>query len=376
SGLMLRSFLETINAPLGVDAKGVVVTEPVSLPQSERPDALLSTQRDLLRRLRALPGVRSASLALFYPIADLELESPAEIFGRTYQRGQAPLALSNEVSSQYFSTFGVRPLVGRTFNDGDTAGSAPVAIVSKRFAQEYLAGTNPLKARIRIQTGPTQHHWASIVGVVPDQRVNIVPDAFGVVGGIPEYYAPLAQLPLPFFSAIVRMPGLDPAAAGREIDSAFAAVLPLQPPPETSTISQRIANDTAKLRLTTILLGALAVIALVLALSGIFGVVSFSVTQRSREFGVRIALGATARSIVGDVLRRALLTTAIGVALGLVVTAFAARAIAPQLETVSPFDPATFTTVIVLVFLAALLASLQPALRATRIEPADSLRYE
>jgi len=376
SGLMLRSFLETINAPLGIDANGVVVSEPIELPQTEAPDAVLSTQRELLRRLRALPGVESAALALFYPISDIELESSTGVFGRTYARGQEPLALANAVSSQYFAAFGVRPLRGRAFTDDDTVGSAPVAIVSERFVQDYLAGIDPLKARIRIQTGPTQYHWAAIVGVVPDQRVNIVADAFGVVGGIPEYYAPLAQLPQSFFAAIVRAPGLDPTSAGREVQSAFTAVIPSQPPPEVSTISQRIANDTVKIRLTTILLAALGAIALALALSGIFGVVSFSVTQRVREFGVRIALGATTRTIVADVLRRALATTAIGVACGVIITAFAARAIAPQLQSISPFDPATFATVVVLVFLSALLASLQPALRATRVEPAESLRYE
>lgn len=376
SGLMLRSFIETINAPLGIDANGVVVSEALALPQTDSPDTMLATQREILRRLSALPGVQSAALALFYPIADVDLESSTGVFGHTYPRGQAPLALANAVSSQYFSAFAVRPLLGRTFTDADNAHAAPVAIVSERFVQEYLTGMNPLRTRIRIQTGPTQYHWASIVGVVPDQRVDIVPDGTGTAEAVPEYYAPLAQLPQPFFAAIVRMPGLDPAAAAREVDAAFAAVMPLQPPPEVSTISQRIANDTVKLRLTTILLGALGIIALLLALSGIFGVVSFSVTQRVREFGIRIALGATARAIVADVLRRALVTTAIGVAFGLIITAFAARAIAPQLQTISPFDPATFATVVVLVFLAALLASLHPALRATRVEPADSLRYE
>ena len=378
SGLMLRSFLAVINTPLGVNTRGVVASDPVSLPSLGRPfqtSGNTSVQNDVLGRLRTLPGVTLAALALTYPVGDMELESPAVVFGRAYPKGEEPLALSNAVTAQYFGVFGVHPILGRAFNDADTANAAPVAIVSRRFAQLYLRGMNPLKARIRIQTGPTQYHWAQIVGVVPDERVGVGAD-YNAASLLPEYYVPLAQLPTPFFSAVVRAPRLDAASAAREVDSAFAAAMPLAPPPPTGTIAQRIAKATREARLTTILLGALGAIALLLALSGIFGVVSFSVTQRLREFGVRMALGATGRSIIGDVLRRALATTAIGVALGVIITAFAVRAIAPQLQTLSPFDPATFATVVILVFLAALLASLAPAVRATHVEPAESLRYE
>jgi len=379
SGLVLRSFIAVIDTPLGVDSAGVVATAPVSLPSlgalSAPAAGNTSLQNDVLHRLQALPGVQSAALALTYPVGDMELESPAIVFGRPYPHGKPPLALANAVTAQYFEVFGVHPILGRAFTGADTANSASVAIVSRRFDQVYLRGMNPLEARIQIQTGPTQFHWAQVVGVVPDERIGVGADS-DAASLLPEYYAPLAQLPQPFFSAVVRAPHLDPPIAGREVDGAFAAAMPLTPAPATFTIVQRIANDTQEARLTTILLGSLAAIALLLALSGIFGVVSFSVTQRSREFGVRMALGATARSIVGDVLRRALATTAIGIAFGLIITAFAARAIVSQLGAVSPFDPATFTSVVAMVFLAALLASLQPAWRAIRVEPAEALRYE
>ena len=147
---------------------------------------------------------------------------------------------------------------------------------------------------------------------------------------------------------------------------AFASTLPTVQPPNTFTVPQLLANRTAQTRFATLLLLVLAFIALALALSGIFGVVSFSVTQRSCEPGLGMALGGTARAILGDVLRRALVTTAVGTVIGLVVAALAARAIASQLGSISPFDPMTFGIVIGLVFLSALLASLQPALRARR----------
>jgi len=379
SGLMLRGFLAVINTPLGVNTSGVVASDAVSLPSfgSISPTAgNPSVQNDVLHRLQSLPGVEAAALALDYPVGDMLMESPAIVSGRTYAPGaQPPLAITNAVTAQYFDVFSVHPTLGRTFSDGDTANSAPVAIVSERFVRMYLRGMSPLKARIRIQTGPTQWHWAQIVGVVPDERVSVGEDT-AAASSLPEYYSPLSQVPQPFFSAVVRAPSLDPAVVGRELDQAFAGAMPLKPAPKTFTIAQRIANATQQARLTTILLGSLAAIALLLALSGIFGVASFSVTQRSREFGVRMALGAPAPGILADVLYRAIATTAAGVALGIVAAALAARAIASQLGTISPFDPPTFASVVILVFLAAALASLQPALRATRVEPAEALRYE
>jgi len=378
SGLVLRSFLAVIDTPLGVNTSGVVASAPVSLPSLGLPFQTAgntSLQNDVLRRLHALAGIESAALALTYPVGDVELQGPAVVFGRTYSKGAEPLALSNAVTPQYFTVFGVHPILGRSFNDTDTANAAPVAIVSRRFEQLYLRGMNPLTARIRIQTGPTQWHWAQIVGVVPDERVGVGADA-DAASLLPEYYAPLGQLSTPFFSAVVRAPHLDPAVAGREVDSAFAAAMPLTPAPQTFTIAQRVAEDTRAQRLTTILLGSLAAIALLLALSGIFGVVSFSVTQRSREFGVRMALGASTSGILADVVLRAITTTAIGVAIGVVAAAFAARAIVAQLGAVSPFDPTTFACVVALVFVSAAIASLQPALRATRVAPVEALRYE
>jgi putative ABC transport system permease protein len=378
SGLMLRSFLAVVNTPLGVNTSGVVASDAVALSTTDAFSPFAgntSVQNDVLRRLQALPGVKSAALALDYPVGEMMLESPAEVFGQTYAHGQAPLAIFNAVTARYFDVFGVHPILGRTFGETDTANSAPVAMVSERFARVYLHGANPLRARIRIQTGPTQWHWAQIVGVVPDERDGVGAD-FDAASLLPEFYAPLAQLPQPFFSAVVRAPGLDPAIAGREVDSAFAAAMPLTPPPPTFTIAQRIANVTQEARLMTILLGSLAAIALLLALSGIFGVVSFSVTQRSREFGVRMALGASALGILADVLRRAIATTAIGVAIGIFVAALAAHAIVAQLGAISPLDPATFMTVVALIFVCAALAALQPALRATRVQPVESLRYE
>ncbi|HTX56428.1 MAG TPA: FtsX-like permease family protein [Candidatus Acidoferrales bacterium] len=222
----------------------------------------------------------------------------------------------------------------------------------------------------RVQTfgwNGTKTQWTAIVGVVRDALTR--PPS-------PRLFVPMAQAPAAYTCALVFAPNVDPVVIGREIEEAYRATLPMVQPPRTYTVAQLLAERTWQARFATILLGTLAFIALALALSGIFGVVSFSVTQRSREFGVRIALGAKAPQILADVFRRALVTTATGAAIGLAIAAIAARAIVWQLGAVSPFDPLTFASVVALIFVSAALASLHPALRAMRVEPVEALRYE
>ena len=373
SGLTVRSFVNLINTPLGIRPNGVIASGLTMLPEKNLGTlaARAAMQRDLLARLQALPGVRTAALTAQYPLGPMTNRSNAPVFGRTYPIGSEPHATANNITPDYFRVLGIPLLRGRVFDSGDTMGSAPVAIVNEAFAQRYLQGMNPIGVRIRSQGwNDTPTTWSTIVGVVGDERDKIAQPPY------PEFFVPMAQGPTAYTSALVYAPDVDAAVIAREIKGAFAGALPTVQPPDMNTVAQLVADHTAQERFATILLATLACIALALALSGIFGVVSFSVTQRSREFGVRMALGATEPAVLADVLRRTLATTAVGTAIGLVIAAISARAIAPQLGTVSPFDPVTFSTVVVLVFLAAVLASLHPALRATRIQPVEALRYE
>jgi putative ABC transport system permease protein len=224
--------------------------------------------------------------------------------------------------------------------------------------------------------------------------VGVVPDVVQTLGEppLPTLYVPVAQHPPPLFSLIIHAPHSNLATIRREAQSAFAAIYRDKVPPEIYTVSDIVALKTQTQRFAATLLGMLALVPLLLAISGIYGVVSFSVTQRSREFGVRVALGARAAGILRDVLRRALLTSAIGVALGTVLAALDAQAITPYLMArpdfsasfagikprllVSPFDPLTFGVVIALIFACTAVAALIPALRATRVDPVVLLRYE
>jgi putative ABC transport system permease protein len=373
SGLTVRSFVNLINAPLGIRPNGVIASGLTMLPEKDLGTlaARAAMQRDLLARLQALPGVRAAALAVQYPLGPFSNRSNAPVFGRTYPIGSEPHATANNVTPDYFRVLGIPLLRGRVFGSGDTMSSSPVAIVNQSFVQRYLQGTNPIGVRIQSQGwNGTPTSWSTIVGVVGDEHDKIAQPPY------PEFFVPMAQGPTAYTSALVYAPDVDAAVIAREMKSAFAAAQPTVQPPATSTVAELVAERTAQERFATILLAALACIALALALSGIFGVVSFSVTQRSREFGVRMALGATEPAVLADVLRRTLATTTIGVAVGLVVAALAARAISSQLGSVSPLDPMTFGVVVLLIFCSAMLASLHPALRATRIQPVEALRYE
>ena len=371
SGLTVRSFIELVNTPLGIRSEGVVASAQTTLPEKDlgTPIAREVMQRQLLAHLQTLPGVQSAALTVQYPLGYITMRTSTWISGRSYPPGTEPNASDNAVTPEYFRVLGIPLVRGRVFSPADTMNAAPVAIVNEAFVNKYLQGMSPIGTRIR-GAAWTGTGWAQIVGVVGDERDDLTAPPY------PEFYVPMAQAPAAFTSAIVYAPDIEPSVISREMQGAFAATLPTVQPPNTFTVPHLVANRTAQARFATLLLLTLACVALALALSGIFGVVSFSVTQRSREFGVRMALGATEPAVLADVLRRTFVTTAIGVAIGLVIAALAARAIASQLGSISPFDPMTFGVVVLLIFCSALLASLHPALRATRIQPVEALRYE
>jgi putative ABC transport system permease protein len=372
SGLMVRSFIELIRTPLGIRQAGVVVSDFVSLPNNYASlDARAAAQQRVLEQLRSLPGVQTAALGVNYPLGGISLNFDTSVLGKNYPQGEEPSAAGNDVTPGYFRSLGIPLVRGRDFTSNDTAHSLPVVIVNQSFARTVLSDREAIGAKIRIAGwNGTNAHWASVVGVVADTRLALAQAPAS------QYYVPLTQAPPTFFSAIVYAAGTNPAMIGREIRTVFSRVLPTLQAPDTFTFDDLAVQETMQKRAAAALVGMLALVALLIALAGVFGVVSSSVTQRSREFGVRMALGSTTRAILADVLRRTIATTAIGVAVGVVVAASAARAIASQLGSVSPFDPLIFCSVVALIFVCAALASLQPALRATRIQPVDALRYE
>lgn len=373
SGLMARSYFALIESDLGVHARGVVATGVIGLP-SRQYSALArraSFERRLLDRLRALPGVDSAALAVSYPLSDMLLQFQIGVIGKTFPVGQEPSVRSDTITPGYFQTLGLPVLRGRAFNDVDTNASAPVAIVNETFARMF--GKNGNAVGMRVTTpgwNGTAHATRTIVGVVADERANLEDRAR------PEFYVPIEQGPPNFVSAIVRSRSIPPSVLETEVRNAVAATDPSIAPPVTHTFDDLIAQSSQEQRSIATLIGSLAVVALLLALFGIFGVVSYSVTQRYGEFGVRVALGARAIGVLADVVVRALKVTVVGAAIGVALAAFCAQAVGSQLYRVSPLDPLTFTSVVALIVVCAGLAALLPAFRAVRIDPATALRYE
>ena len=373
SGLTVRSFYTLTHPNLGIRTTGVLVSEAIGLPSTRynQLPARLTFARSLLGQVRAIPGVRDAALSVSYPLSQVIVTFTVGIVGKTYPAGNQPDAHLNAVTPGYFGILGLPTLRGRTFSSNDNGTGQRVAIVNQAFVKRYLSDREPLGTRLRVSGwNGAAPATATIVGVVGNeqQRLNRPAPAM--------YYLPTTQLAPNVLDAVVLSDTLTPAELDRSLDRALANTDPLLAAPKTYTIKNLIDIAAATPRSSVVLLSALAAVAFLLALSGVFGVVSFSVTQRSREFGVRRALGARRGDVLGDVLRRALIVSCAGVALGTTIAIVAVRAIASQLDGVSPLDPLTFAAVISLLLGCATLAALLPALRATRVDPALTLRYE
>jgi putative ABC transport system permease protein len=368
AGLVVRSYVALTRTPLGIRPDGVYTARLEHISRSTTAASLMQHREQLLARIQALPGVDAAAVALNYPLADIEIFTDPQIVGRPRVRDM--LTSMNFVSPQYFRALGIPLLRGRAFTEHvDSAEAAPVAIVNQAFADKYLRGADAIGQHVAISRRRNQVSYAAVVGLVANERLALQSNPF------PTLYCPASQQPGMPFSVIVHAPHADAAAERKAIQSAFTAVFPQAPPPQIATFDGLMAEETQTERSAAALLAALGLVPLLLAVSGIFGVVSFSVAQRSREFGVRAALGAHAHHILADVLRRSLSVTAIGIVLGTVFAALVARTIAPKI-TVSPLDPLTYGIVIALVVVSATIAAIVPALRATAVDPVVALRYE
>lgn len=384
SGLVVRSLLSLANTPLGIRTDGVyesALFPPFDLKPAADP-RLQEQQQQLLARVQALPGVDTAALSLTYPLLDLIAAGAPKVTGKTCSPANGPWAIANSVSPDYFRAYGIPLLRGRGFSEDDTANRAPVAVVSQGFVDRFFDGRDPIGKRVGYCG--SNDSPSVIVGVVPNVVQMPGEPAFPVI------YSSSLQQPPPVFELILHVPHSNLTTMRKEIQSAYAAVFPDKQPPNVYTVAGVAATLTQTQRSEAALLGMLALIALLLALAGIYGVVSFGVAQRSREFGIRIALGARTQSILIDVLRRSLITTTIGVAIGTLLALLDARAIAPYLTgrsdfsfagiaprlIVSPLDPLTFGIVIALIVLCSAVAALIPAFQVTRVDPVVTLRYE
>lgn len=375
AGLMLRSFARLMAVDPGFRADHVF-TATVALPASRYPTVVEQNNffGELIRRIESLPGVQSAGIVTDLPLyggssTGFEVEGSARA-----ENEHRPLVEYRIASPNYLRAMGASLLAGRAFTERDRAGAPGVVIINETLARQFFPGTNPIGKRIGLSS-PTD--WREVVGVIKDLR------NYGLDAEVrPEAYVPYRQnapgylAGVAFAMSVVVQTNADPAGFRSAIQSELNAIDKDQPMSAVKTMEQYLGDSLAQRRFNLWLLGVFAAVALILAAVGIYGVVSYSVAQRRQEMGIRIALGANRAAIFYLVLGQTMLLTALGLALGIVVSIGLTRLMTSMLYHVSATDPAVFLSVAILLGFIALLAAFIPARRATRVSPITSLRAE
>ena len=374
AGLLLRSFSNLQNVSGGFSAPpGRILTMQIS-PSSPRfydPAVGLPFYDNVLRRARSVPGVETVALTSSLPP---DRQSDADTFGiegQSLPQGEInPIVSDVTAGPALFSALRVPLLKGRYFNDHDAADSVPVAIVSEAFARRFFPGQDPLGRRIR-QSGPDSGTpWREIVGVVGNVKyVGLPSDAD------PAYYMPFAQAYEPRVFLVVRTAG-DAARLAGTLRVQVQAADPGMTLSQVSTMEQALRLSVSQPRFDTMLLALFAAIALLLAAVGIYGLIAYSVAQRTHEIGVRIALGAARRDVVRMVVGQGASLAAAGIAIGLAGASALTQLLGTMLFGIGATDAITFACAPLGLMLVVLLATFVPALRATRVSPVTALRYE
>jgi putative ABC transport system permease protein len=375
AGLMMRSFLALHRAPPGFDRRGVL-TFRVGFPPAVSDDkaVIRGFFTDLMPRLRALPGAEAAAAVSALPGLGNGGMAPIVIEGEPVPASLLDMkgTLSRVITPQYFETLRIPLKAGRAFTVHDDESHPHVAIIDEQFARKYFPDLNPLGKRIRAIGKPGEPDWLEIVGVVGVTRRFYDRDE-----PIGCCYTPHAQNPVNFMSVALRVAG-DPSAYVPLVRNEVLALdkdMPIYNEMPLSTAIDR--SDSVWLRrFFTTLFAAFAIIALLLASIGIYGVMAYSVAQRTQEIGVRMALGAQPRDVIGMIVRHGLRLVGAGLALGFLAAFFVAKLLAGNLYGISPHDPPTFAAVPLLLATVALLACYLPSRRATLIDPILALRTE
>lgn len=366
AGLMIKSLTKQLAIDPGLRSDGVV-TMQLDLPPSryDREDAGVFS-RTLRERLIALPGVAAVTVSSDIPLASGYSAMGVTIDDRPETADARVRVYSHGVTPGYFNTLGIPLLRGREFADSDVPDSPPVVIVNQYMAERYWPGGNPVGKTVS---------GVEIVGVAADVKFRgLVPDPVQNPDE-PDIYYPLYQRPLYDLSVVIRA-AIEPAQLVERVRAALRSLDPALPLYNVATMDEIIQRQTARSRAASSQLGFFALIALLLATTGVYGVVAYSVRQRTNEIGVRIALGADRGTVVAMVLRQGLTLVGVGLALGLVIAVAGGRLIASQLYDVASVDPATYAAVIAVFGAVGVAASAIPAWRATRVDPVAALRYE
>jgi putative ABC transport system permease protein len=373
AGLLVRTVVGLLNVPVGFDTDHLL-TARITLPRPNDPARAayldpvrrVAFYRETLRRVQALPGVERAAMASQIPMGGFNPPLFVEVEGRDSASAR-PVMHDFAVSPDYFGTMGITILKGRSFAEPDRAGAEPVAIVSDTAARIFWRGRDPIGGRLRFSPDLP---WMTVIGVVSDvlnRRLSETPQ--------PILYRPLDQASDLSLALLIRT-RRDVSGLGRSVSEAVRAIDPGVPVYSVRTMRDLIAAAVAQRRFLMRLLSVFGVLATTLALLGIYGVMSYSVSQRTREIGIRLAIGARQSDVSTMVMRRGLLLTGAGVVAGIVLGAVLTRWLQSQLFGVQPSDPLTMAAVLLLMTAVAAVAAYVPARRAARVDPVIVLRSQ
>jgi putative ABC transport system permease protein len=377
SGLLLRSFWELFKVPLGFNPQSVMAVRLwLPVPNDPKTDIYGSAAqeapflRELLRRGRTLPGVQEAALGLdaSIPLNHDRNVSPLILEGREVQSRQSALVEQSDVSPEYFHLLEIPLLRGRLFSDFDNEKAPQVAVINQAMARTYWPNGDPLGKRLKVK--PSSTSWITVIGVIANARTESLANA-----NVPQIYLSMYQT-TPKELAIFLRGQLDPGSIPAEVREQVQSVNPELPVYRAQTLADALTASLAERRFLMEMVASFAATALLLAALGIYGVISYIVSERTRDIGIRLALGAQRENILEMVLRQGLGLAISGAAVGLVGALIGSHLMAGLLYGVRPTDPLTFVGVTLLLTVVALAACYIPARRAMRINPLVALRYE
>lgn len=373
AGLMLKSFTLANRMDLGFE-RDHVLTAQISLPESEYgKETTISFWRDVLARVSALPGVTAAAATTALPVDEFSMTTTFTIENQA-RSGPADTLMANfrRVSPDYFKALGIPLRQGRLFQPGDDLQSLPVAVVSEEMAKRYWGNQNPLGRRLLRTSEAKEGRWLTVVGVVGDVQDSALGADLGAT-----LYVPVAQGARPSMYLVARTAGsVDPLSLAASVRREVQEVDKDQPIAEIQTLDERVSDSLAKDRFNTLMLTLFAALGMALAVMGIYAVLSYSVSQRSHEIGVRMALGAQTGDVIRLILKRGMGLAMLGLVIGLAASLLFTRVLEGLLYGVQPTDPVVFVGITLGLVLVALAASYLPARRAAKFDPIITLRAD
>ena len=380
SGLMIRTFNAVTKVRPGFTGPAELQTFNISIPETQvkDPEAVLRMEEAILRKIEGIPGVRSAGISTGVPMAHYSNNDPVFIEGRPFAEGQMPpLRRFRSVSPEALSTMGTPLVAGRYFTWADAYQKLPVGVICESFAREFWP--NPADAlghRIRVGT---EDEWREIVGVVADVYDDGVTEKPPSFAYWPLLMAKFESEPIRVranVSYVIRSPRTGSESLMKDVREAVWSVNPNLPLSSVHSLDYYYKRSMSRTSFTLVMLGVAGSMALLLGVVGIYGTIAYSVSQRTREIGIRMALGAQHQVVTGMFVRHGLLLTGIGVAVGVALAVVAVRLMSSLLFKVSAIDPLTYIAVCIGLIGTTALASYLPSRRAATVDPVEALRAE